>query len=412
MNEIELKRRELWQVARRYVEVLSLRPNVAGLVVYGSLARGGLTRFSDIDIALICDEPLPSYWVEHRMTYGERMDLLIEPWEPVRTLPERALYSLNEGMGVSGYLMESLLLGGPETVLYDPTGEVTRVKGEVRERVDYAGLARFAASGFFHYLTRERLPELRVLMEEGEASRAAERAGMLARMFGHVLRQLTSVKDPEDASVRLGLDTFAPAFHRLNEIVLPGGEEMEAHYLASRAFLDLFMARVYRPLLERMRRSGIADPEEFEWVGIDSLWWGDRNPRLWELGRAVGEWDYSLDWWGAHAREGRADRALAMDLAGHDAEWYIERWERLTGALARHGHDATTDWARLRVEPEYLRLRADLDRAHEGMTRRAISQKEAAEAVALAERLHGILATGVAFLTPEEIEVQRGAAGG
>ncbi|MBW3623811.1 MAG: nucleotidyltransferase domain-containing protein [Armatimonadetes bacterium] len=407
MDELQETRKRLWRIDRSYVEVLTLRPNVAGLVVYGSLARGGLTRFSDIDIAVICDAPVTEYWVEHRMTYGARMDLLIERWDSLRTLPERTPHGLHEGTEISGYLMESLLLGGPETVLYDPTGEVTRIKESLQTALPYERLSRFTASAFFHYLTQKKLPEPEELLESGERSRAAERAGKLAQALGMVLRQITSLKVPVAAAERLGLAEFAPTLSRLHALLLPSPEEMAESYRAARSFLDLFLERVYAPALEAIRRSGKADPEELEFIGAHSLWWEDRTPRLWELGRAVGEWDYSLDWWGALVEEGKIDGALGMDLAGRDSGWYVERWGRLVEALGDAGYDVSADFFRLRMNPEYLRRARLLDEAFERTHTRAVTLADAKEAVELVQRLHRIIAEGIPFLTPEELEQAR-----
>lgn len=407
MDTLEETRSRLWSVARGYTQVLTLRPNVVGLILYGSLARGGLTRFSDIDIAVLYDEPVPPYWVEHRMTYGVRMDLLAERWEHLRALPDRTFHSLHEESGVSGYLMESLLLGDEETVLYDPTGEVRRIKKAVRDTVPFERLGRHAASGFFHYLTAEKLPEVEDHLRRGDTAKATERAAKLAQMFCAVLRQLTSIKTPEEAAERFGLHEFVPTLTRLHEIVLPGWQEMSALYAASRGFLDLFLVQVYAPLLERMKRSGVVDPPEYEFVGAHSFWWGDSQPRLWELGRAVGEWDYSLNWWGAHVEEGRPDRALELNLAGNDSGWYVERWDRLVEAMRREGFDVSDRFVKMRVSPDYLKAVRALDDAHARVYRRSPTPADAVEAVALVGKLHRVMAEGIPFLPPEELKAER-----
>src|SRR5438132_13971273 len=102
-------RERLLSVAHRYAEGLQRRPNVTGLAIYGSLAccdPADITEFSDIDFALILDGELPSYFVEHRVVEGIRLDVLYFPRSLVVDLAVHPPFSLFERGWTPNYLIQ------------------------------------------------------------------------------------------------------------------------------------------------------------------------------------------------------------------------------------------------------------------------------------------------------------------
>src|SRR5690349_7360998 len=90
--------RERMALARQVAADLPSRPGVAGVVLYGSLALGDppeLTPFSDVDLALILEEPLPAHFAEHRVLDDIKVDVTLLSADVVRgfaDVPPQRLY--------------------------------------------------------------------------------------------------------------------------------------------------------------------------------------------------------------------------------------------------------------------------------------------------------------------------------
>src|SRR5690349_15249580 len=82
---------DLMALARKVAADLPSRPGVAGVVLYGSLALGDppeLTPFSDVDLALSLEEPLPAHFAEHRVIDHVKVDVTLFSADVVRGIAD------------------------------------------------------------------------------------------------------------------------------------------------------------------------------------------------------------------------------------------------------------------------------------------------------------------------------------
>jgi predicted nucleotidyltransferase len=391
MDEITATREKLSAVARQYAEALRSRPDIAGLLLYGSLVHGGVTPFSDVDIAAVCSGSLPPYDVEHRIVDGVKVDVIFARLEGLRELSARLPRHLWDESPVSSYVLESLLIGGMDTVLYDPTGEIIRVKEELARRTSYRDLAATGVADWFQQIVEREVPEGSRRLEEGDYGGALHQFRSVGDYFAQVIRALTADKDLGTAATNLGIPEFAVILAELLQLASPDRGAAEELWAASRRFLDTFLEHAYEPIREKLMREGVSNPDRLELIGAYQLFWMDPNCRLHELGRFVGELDRSLQWARWEIDRGNLPGAMGLSLACQQSDWFIQRWLRMGKALADTGHDCSEIIESLLNDPEYRRLAAEVDQAFACTRSFPATAEQVARAHAHVEELRALL---------------------
>ena len=150
-HEVEARRREAAQILDRLREVvpavLAQYP-VEVAYAYGSVARGTITPFSDVDVALVLSEKLPPY---ERMMLEFEIEAAIEDASGLTGLDVRAI---NEApLMVRGKVVQ-------EGIRLYELHRARRVAFEVQTRkryFDFAPVARRLQSAFLDKVRREGL---------------------------------------------------------------------------------------------------------------------------------------------------------------------------------------------------------------------------------------------------------------
>ncbi|MGQ9696617.1 MAG: hypothetical protein ACUVRO_01300 [Armatimonadota bacterium] len=99
-----------------------------GAFPYGSAACGKAKQFSDVDIAPVCPEPLPECRIQHRILDGTTVDVVLTSREALEVAASRQPPSPLNVSGIEWFILKSLFLGEPHSVLYDANGRITLTK--------------------------------------------------------------------------------------------------------------------------------------------------------------------------------------------------------------------------------------------------------------------------------------------
>ncbi len=357
-------RDRLMEVARDYAAEVAQRPGVVGVGLYGSLASGDLTRFSDVDLFAVMEGELPRCEVEHRLVDGVKVDLIHARLADARRFAEETPRSLWRGGFLSGYVAESLLRSPMESVLADPSGEVAALKRAAQRRHDYRRLTLPDARFHFHRYgdTEEKVT---ALLDAGDAPMATQ--WLLGGVYGleFLVEALTLRKDRRAGAEALGIPEVHALSNTLKAALGPPCAAAEAHWAALRAFWDENHALGVWPLLERLGEAGVADAERLELIGDYNLFWP--TYRLHELGRVFTEMELSLAWSRHHLDRGEPLQAESRLWAFSTAEETTQRWRSLADALRDAGYPCDDLVERLLAAPEYQRLGAEVDRGYDAV---------------------------------------------
>jgi hypothetical protein len=358
------------------------------MVLYGSLASGDppeLTQFSDVDIALILDRELPAHFTEHRLLDGVKVDVLFFPIDTARRLASQQPERLYQDGWLTQYLIKSFLLGAPATVLFDPTGEIARIRERFRGMTTYAHMALTDARRWVREIEQELLTTARKQLREGDFEEALKRAGWTVRWLEGTLQTFTSTKNLPLAAARLDLAEFVSLATELRQIMSPSQAAVEAYWQAAHALWDHTFRHLFEPIRAELRRAGVTEPDELELVGDYHLFWGGN--RLHEYGRVIAEVDLSLTWSRYELDQARPLHALDL-LWACDAEDTRRRCEGLVDALKAVGHDVSHLVEPFLAASAFEPLAAEADRALAATRRQDRSRAESERAVSLAQELH------------------------
>jgi len=389
MNQTDAIRNKLMTVANSYAQILQSRPYIVGLVLYGSLARGGLTPFSDVDIVAIYDGKRPDYWCEHRLQSNVKVDVIFEQLDKVKDLVARVAH--NEESNVSDYFMESLLLGGMDTILFDPTGEIARAKQELNRITNYQSFVQPRASEWFHSIVNDNLSKAPESLQKGAFSRAIEWAKWAAEGFKYVMQTLTAIKDVKAGADALNIPEFYTIFEKLKRMTSPAKVAVEAIWQAG--FVDLWdysLKHAYEPIKSKLTGEGVVSPEKLELIGDYRLFWPGN--RLRELGREIAEVNLSFQWSRYELEHGNISESLDVLWNCRDSETMFKRWKQIGVALKDRGYDVSDIIKQLLDDAFFKRLAAALDQANQRVKIQDTSASEAELAVTLAQQLKTILA--------------------
>jgi hypothetical protein len=393
------RQEKLLAIARRYVDENHSRPGVAGMVLYGSLASGDppeLTQFSDVDIALILDRELPAHFTEHRLLDGVKVDVLFFHIDTARGLVSRQPERLYQDGWLTQYLIKSFLLGDPATVVFDPTGEIARIREQFRGMTTHAQMALTDARRWVEEIEQELLTTARKQLREGDFEEALKRAGWTLRWLEGTLQTVAATKKLPPATERLDLPQFILLAAELRQILSPGRAAVEAYWQAAHALWDHTFRNLFEPIRAELRRAGVTEPDKLELVGDYRLFWGGN--RLHEYGRVIAEVDLSFTW-SQHELD-QANEFHALDLLwACDAEDTRRRCEGLVDALKAVGHDISRHVEPLLAASTFELLAAEADQALAATQRQNCSSEEAERAVDLARELHRLTIEALDGLT-------------
>jgi predicted nucleotidyltransferase len=213
-GDLEAVRRQLMTVARRYADRLESQPGVVGILLYGSLASGNqqeVTALTDIDIALVLDRALPAHFTEHRLLGGVKVDVLLFQASALRDLVSRQPERLYQDGWVTHFLIRSLLLGSPETILFDPTGEIGRTKAALNMLTDYETMALPDARIWLTEVEREYLAPASEHLQEGNVLEALNKAEAALRKLSSIVLLMACTKNLTSAAQKLGIPQFPVA---------------------------------------------------------------------------------------------------------------------------------------------------------------------------------------------------------
>ncbi len=389
----ESYRRKLMAVARAYAEQLQQRPQAVGIVLYGSLARGGITDRSDIDMILIYTGELPPYFAEHRIVDQIKVDLIFWQIEAVRDLVVHPPADIYQPGWPQCYLLESFTLGGPDTILFDPTGEIDRVKRRFNELTDYNTLILPDARQQYHDIVTERIDAAVKLSEGGDLQSAGQDLMRAVAGFDFLLRMLTVCKDRKSAAEQADIPAFYETAVRLEQLFSPDHSAVKALWQAAQDLWDYCLEFGWRPMQAKLRRARAEEPEKIELIGDWPLFWG--GYRLHELGRAIAEVALSLNWSRLKLDEGDPGGALDMLWACTESSATINRLNALQNALEAAGYDVADIVQPLLEQDAFQRLSAALDQANQAVTASISTKMQAApqinQAIHLARDLQALI---------------------
>jgi predicted nucleotidyltransferase len=380
----------LLAIAARFADDLRQRPGVQGAFLYGSLARGDLSPFSDVDVAVIYrDGSVPPYNAEHRLVDGVKVDAISFDLAAIRLM---ATHPPDEVTGV-GYLdwlaIEGLLLGDDQHVLYDPQHAIWEAKRGIRARTSYEAIARRTVAVWMREMDA-LLTHAREALAHGNLSDAIWKSADVARWARGTLTTLGRHKELAVAAQRVGVDELPPPVRELLAMEAPPKQAVAAKLAAAEDLWRYSVAQAWDAILSRLVAAGVDRPLKIKLVGDYNLFW--RGERLHELGRVPAEVEYSFR--ASHCELERDNAAGANGVLGFcgTSDEITGRWAAIAKALAAHGHDVSPIVGALLASAEYQRLAAALDRANDAVQPSVRTPAEATHAVELATAVRDMVA--------------------
>lgn len=380
-------RQRLLQVALPYAESLNGRAGVVGVMLYGSLVRGSLTPFSDVDIALFYESD-PPHRIEHRLVSGTKVDLISFPLQDVTNLLDPIPSGLYCGFPFS-YVFESLLLAGPESILHDPTGEIARVKTRLLEETSYRRLAMAPIREELGRTYVDAIKDARHMLEQDCAREALGKAQRAADALAECACACTISKRTDEAADMLGMLAFAAHYYETMKLASAPEHVVEDVWAATRALWEHSKQAASVPLKDRLRQHGIGDLDHLELIGDYDLFWpgGGIN----ELGRVLAEVDLSIRWCRSELDRGSGQQSLDYLWACKGSGGIRRRWERLDAALSDTGYDCSEMIKRMLQGEEFSTLGDRLDLLLLTIDKSPVIAADAKRAIELAQEMERLL---------------------
>lgn len=387
------QKKRLLAIAARFADDLRQRPGVQGAFLYGSLMRGDLSPFSDVDVVVIYhDGSAPPYSAEHRLVDGVKVDAIGFDMAAIRLVADHPPGDMI-GVGYFDWLaIEGLLLGDDQHVLYDPQHAIWEAKRRIGARTSYEAIARRTVAVWMREMDAH-LSHAREALAHGNPSDAIWKSADVARWARGTLTALGRHKELAVAAQRVGVDGLPPLVRELVALEAPPRQAVAAKLAAAEDLWRYSVAQAWDPILSHVVAAGVDRPLKMELVGSYNLFW--RGERLHELGRVPAEVEHSFR---VSRRELERDNAAgangALSFCGTSDE-ITERWAAIARALAAHGHDVSPVVSALLASAEYQELAAALDRANDAVQPPGRTPAEARHAVELATAVRDMVA-GVA----------------
>ena len=324
----------LKQMAQQQSAILQTRDEVIGLGTYGSLAYNRVTPFSDLDIFIITTESEHTPDTEHRLYEGIRVDFIWEPLEKWRKIQ----YATPSYM--PWYLVKALLLGTDDLILYDPCGVIREKRDELRQEITYD---RWLAPMLAEELKEvsERFMIAIWQKEEGQFLPAWREASRAFSYLSYPLCDFTVHKRIDEAAQAVeipGLAEYTRTILDLKRIIVGiTPEYVWRVYEVDKSHWEYQLESIWQPLQKHLKTQGVDDPVHLPVIGELVLCYG--GERLYELGRAVMEHSFSLEW--AKAELGRGDIQEAIYKIQYEdlIDMADEKWRRIDTAITDAGYD-------------------------------------------------------------------------
>lgn len=365
--------------AQSYAAHLSKRPGVEGIFLYGSVAYGTAGQFSDVDIAVVLPAPLPDYPIEHRLFESTKVDVVAVTSEALKAAGTKRPFSPPDN--VPWFILRSLLLGGPQSVLYDPDGRITSVK---RALSDISWIRHLAAPWCLNWLR----VDITKMVGRAKDAPLPEARGLLAQVLS-CLNQTLGLLSVEKRAVvtaeALGIVNYAEAAAEIANAVAPEPERLSALIQAYRQFWSYTLAQAHTPIRQRLLGMGISDPEKLELAGDYGIYWP--GPRIHELGRVLAEVDLALRWSEFAVRNG--DAMTAWGLLGWTSGpgTTKRRWQAIAAALGDAGFAVSDIVEKMVADTTFKRLATAAEGAYQHAQQKVVSEAQIRRAVQQAEEL-------------------------
>ena len=328
------------------------------------------------------------------------MDIIGFPLTAATHLQDSLPRSLEVGFPFS-YVRESLLLAGDDSILYDPTGELRRVKTRLREQVSVAARNRVSVSeGYYNFFCAGR-DEAAALWAKDDLAGAMDKAQWAGFALCILLRDQPRLKETRAAAERLGIPEFADRRDEQTALVACSDAAAEAVWAATQTLWDYTLQTAAEPIRERLRAQGIADPERWEITkGSDLFWPGER---LNEFGRVMGEVPLALRWCRSELDRGKGALALYRLWACRGTSGVRYRWERLSDALTQMNHNCSDLIEPMLDGAEFARLGGRLDEAMQNAQPKPATPQTVQRAMTLTGEMERILLPFLPLLSREEL---------
>ena len=364
----------LVDVARAYSSELSKRSGVESVFLYGSTAYGTVSRFSDLDIALVYSEPFPQCWVEHRIVEGVKVDIVSVPLYAVKELTA-------QHYDMPWFVLKSILLGGPHSVLYDPNGHIAAAKRALLN----ADWERDIAVPWCLRWLRSEVIKTAARAKEADSSQAVALLRQAIFVLDQMFYVLYTERRPSVAAEKLGVAGYAELTESIFSAVAPRPEHVSALIEAYRELWNYTLVQAYAPIRQRLLQAGVQNPEKLELIGNYGLYWSGH--RLHELGRVFAEVDLALNW-SAFELEHQAPLSAwnLIQWCAHpkSAE---HRWRAISAALSDIGLDVSDVVEGLLADTAFKQLFVRLETAYKRAQDPAVSEPQVHTAAQQTEEL-------------------------
>lgn len=368
----------LLSVARVYTSAeLSKRTGVEGVMLYGSTAYGTATDFSDVDIALICSEPEPRCWIEHRIVDGIKVDVVYVPLSGFKVLAEQPY--IPSDIFVPWFVLKSLFLGGPHSILYDPSGYIALAKQNL-SKLDWK---RHVAAPWCLGWLRDRVIKGAAEVKEAASSHAADLLMRLVSDFNYMLIVLCVEKEPSVIAEKLGLAGYADLIASVSAVA-PGPELASALLEAYRELWTHTLTHAYAPICRRLIEMGVQNPDKLELIGDYELFWP--GYRLHELGRVIAELDLMLRW-SAYELERQSLLSAWNMMWGMHPKTVERRWMAVANALRDISLDVSDIVEGMLADTAFKQLSVSTETAYRRAQDRTVLEPYVHTAVQQAEGL-------------------------
>ena len=328
----------LWQVAHQWAAKLQARDEVIGVGLYGSLSYDCVTPFSDLDIFVVTSESEHSPAIEHRLCNGVRVDFI---WE---TLDRWQKIQYTSPQYIPWYLVKAFLLGRDDSILYDPKNVINEKRDQLRQEITYDRLITTDFASALQWLS-EKLMIAIWQEEEGNFKKAWDTINQwCCGYLFMILTNLTNHKRVEESAQFIGIPELTENIQMIRrlkcEVYGLTADYVKQVYEVDKAHWEYQLEHVWQPLRCRLIAQGIESPDDLTVIGELILPYG--GVRLYELGRALIEHSFSLEW--AKAEIDRGDICEAFEKICYEniIDRADEKWIRIESAINSAGYDTGT----------------------------------------------------------------------
>lgn len=327
-------RSRLLKIAQQQTESLKRRDEVIGIGLYGSVAYNKVTPFSDLDMFIITTESYHSPTIEHRLCDGIRADFIwesLEDWQKIQ-------YA--EPSHIPWYLIKPFLLGSDDMILYDPQGIIKSKRDKIRKEVTYEDFFAYESAENIKYISEE----LQIAISHQEEGRFEKAWKHLSYLLGYLFMILTNFTNSKKINEALQIINIPGLKDCVNTIInlrckVNGvtAEFIKNLYDTDKTHWEYQIESIWNPLRQSLIKQGVQFPEKLEVIGELILPYG--GVRVYELGRAIDEHNFSLKWAEDDIKQGDLLDAMNKILYENIINNSNEKWMRIDSAMTSAGYN-------------------------------------------------------------------------